>query len=94
MLLQDLPDWQLISEDNISKITRSYRFSDFCSALSFCNKIAALAEEANHHPRLCLEWGKLQVCWWTHNVEGLHINDFIMAARSDGAYMVSQNKQG
>ncbi len=92
-LLQELPEWQLITEESINKISRSYHFSDFCSALSFCNRIAALAEEANHHPRLCLEWGKLHACWWTHSVKGLHINDFIMAARSDDAYTVSQDKQ-
>ena len=27
--------------------------------------------------------GYLYVNWWTHTIKGLHMNDFIMAAKSD-----------
>jgi 4a-hydroxytetrahydrobiopterin dehydratase len=33
-----------------------------------------------------LTWGKVSVEWWTHNIKGLHENDFIMAAKTDQAY--------
>ena len=29
------------------------------------------------------EWGKVTVTWWTHKIKGLHVNDFIMAAKTD-----------
>jgi hypothetical protein len=29
------------------------------------------------------EWGKVTVCWWSHKIKGLHVNDFIMAAKTD-----------
>jgi 4a-hydroxytetrahydrobiopterin dehydratase len=32
------------------------------------------------------EWGKVTVTWWTHKIRGLHHNDFIMAAKTDGLY--------
>ena len=45
-----------------------------------------LAEGAGHHPALLTEWGKVTVTWWTHVIGGLHRNDFVMSARTDGAY--------
>jgi len=45
--------------------------------------LGELAEEQGHHPALLVEYGKLTVRWWTHDIGGLHINDFIMAARTD-----------
>ncbi len=32
---------------------------------------------------LTTEWGKVTVTWWTHKIKGLHLNDFIMAAKTD-----------
>jgi 4a-hydroxytetrahydrobiopterin dehydratase len=29
------------------------------------------------------EWGSVTVTWWTHKIEGLHRNDFIMSAKTD-----------
>jgi 4a-hydroxytetrahydrobiopterin dehydratase len=28
-------------------------------------------------------WGSVEVIWWTHKIRGLHVNDFVMAAKSD-----------
>ncbi len=42
-----------------------------------------LAEIENHHPAILTEWGKVEVTWWTHSIDGLHDNDFILAARTD-----------
>jgi 4a-hydroxytetrahydrobiopterin dehydratase len=40
-------------------------------------------QEEGHHPALLTEWAKVTVTWWTHKIGGLHLNDFIMAARTD-----------
>ena len=45
--------------------------------------MADLAEVEDHHPAILLEWGKVQVTWWTHKILGLHKNDFIAAAKTD-----------
>jgi len=81
--LVELDEWQLINEQGISKILKSYSFKNFLSAIHFANNIAALAEQENHHPRICIEWGKVTLTWWTHSISGLFINDFIMAARCE-----------
>jgi 4a-hydroxytetrahydrobiopterin dehydratase len=91
-LLKQLLEWQIHQQDNTAVLSREYKLADFASALSLCNAIGALAEEADHHPKICIEWGNLQVNWWTHSINGLFINDFIMAARSDRAYQQLSSK--
>jgi 4a-hydroxytetrahydrobiopterin dehydratase len=45
------------------------------------------ADARDHHPRLVIEWGQATVEWWTHEVNGLHESDFIMAAETDDIYI-------
>ena len=52
----------------------------------FYNMIAELAEEEDHHPKIILEWGLVTLQWWSHKIKGLHMNDFICAAKSDEIY--------
>ena len=83
VLGRQVPDWKVTNVDGMAQLQHTYLTADFAQALQFANQIGALAEEVNHHPALLIEWGKLTVSWWTHTVRGLHLNDFIMAARCD-----------
>ena len=78
-----IPQWQLVTQDNILRLQRVFKLKDDAQALEFTNKIAAIAEAEDHHPLIILEWGRVTVQWWTHVVKGLHKNDFIMAAKTD-----------
>ena len=78
-----VPQWQLVTQDNILRLQRVFKLKDYAQALEFTNKIAAIAEAEDHHPLIILEWGRVTVQWWTHVVKGLHKNDFIMAAKTD-----------
>lgn len=80
-----IPDWQVVDKDSEPKLERTYQLKDFAAALALTNRIGAIAEEEGHHPQIVLEWGKVTVRWWTHAIRNLHINDFIMAAKSDRA---------
>jgi 4a-hydroxytetrahydrobiopterin dehydratase len=82
-LLRELPDWLIIEQDGVPRLQRVFRFKDFVSALAFTNEVGRIAEEAQHHPLLITEWGRVTVQWWTHAIGGLHRNDFILAARAD-----------
>ena len=82
-LLRELPEWQVRRESGIPVLVRTFRFKDFGGALAFANELGAIAEAEDHHPRLVVEWGRVEVAWWTHVIGGLHRNDFILAARSD-----------
>tara|TARA_B100000700_G_scaffold91992_1_gene103815 strand:- start:388 stop:726 length:339 start_codon:yes stop_codon:yes gene_type:complete len=82
-LLKQIPDWQPITTDSVLKLNKVFNFNNYAEAISFTNKIAELAEEEDHHPAILLEWGKVEVTWWTHKIGGLHKNDFIAAAKTD-----------
>ena len=73
-------DWQVVDGHHLEK---TYRFPDFQQALDFTNRVGALAEEINHHPDICLGWGRVQVTLWTHKIDGLAEADFIWAAKAD-----------
>ena len=77
------PDWQIVVRDGIPHLERVFKFKNFIQALEFANKVGTIAEEEDHHPMLVVEWGRVGVHWWTHVVKGLHKNDFIMAAKTD-----------
>jgi 4a-hydroxytetrahydrobiopterin dehydratase len=78
-----IPDWVLVRRENIPRLERTFRFPDFAQALSFTNKVGALAEAEGHHPALLTEWGQVTVTLWTHAIRDLHRNDFVMAAKID-----------
>jgi 4a-hydroxytetrahydrobiopterin dehydratase len=65
------------------KITREFSFVNFKHTMSFVNEIARLAEEEGHHPVMHVSYGSVEVELWTHAIDGLSENDFIMAAKID-----------
>lgn len=81
-LLADIPGWSIADDQGVPQLTRRFAFRDFLDALAFTNRVGALAEEADHHPSLLTEYGSVTVRWWTHTIRDLHINDFILAART------------
>ncbi|MGB7511294.1 MAG: 4a-hydroxytetrahydrobiopterin dehydratase [Pelodictyon phaeoclathratiforme] len=81
-LINNIPGWELIRVENMMRLRCTFTFPDFREALAFTNSVGELAEAEQHHPELITEWGKVTVTWWTHSVKGVHINDFIMAART------------
>lgn len=82
-LLSEVPNWQTENRQGVLQLERQYNFKNFIEALGFANRVGELAEQANHHPAILVEWGKVTITWWTHKIGGLHRNDFIMAARTD-----------
>ena len=62
---------------------REYPFDDFRQGLDFVNRVGELAESEGHHPDLTLSYGKVTITLWTHKIDGLHENDFILAAKID-----------
>ena len=85
-LITEIPDWASPVKDGVLQLERVFSFKNFCEALAFTNAVGELAEEADHHPAILTEWGKVTVNWWSHKIKGLHKNDFIMAAKTDQVY--------
>ncbi len=72
--------WNVVDEHHLEK---TYEFDDFQSALDFTNSVGEMAEEADHHPEICLTWGRASVTIWTHSIGGLSEADFVFAAKAD-----------
>ena len=83
ILMQEIPHWTPILVDGVKQLQRLYKFKDFKRALEFTNRLGAIAELDDHHPAILTQWGSVTVTWWTHTIDGLHHNDFIMAAKTD-----------
>ena len=66
-------------------IVRDWTFADFREAMGWVNRVAELAEEANHHPDISVhDWNKVRLTLSTHSVGGLTQGDLDMARRIDG----------
>lgn len=85
-----ISDWQIIEFDGIQRLYRMFEVEDFIQAITLAKKIGNTAETEGHHPKITVEWGCVQVEWWTHKIKGLHRNDFIMAAKTDKIFNSSR----
>ncbi len=83
---RDIPEWEIVERDGVKQLERVFKFRNFKQALAFTNRVGDIAEEVGHHPALLTEWGKVTVTWWSHEMKGLHKNDFILAARTDKTF--------
>ena len=67
-----------------SEIVREWKFSDFAEAMTFVNRVAEAAEEANHHPDILVHgWIKVRLSLTNHSAGGLTEPDFEMAKKFD-----------
>lgn len=65
-------------------IAREWIFEDFKQAIAFVNRVADVAETANHHPDIDVHgWNKVRLELSTHSEGGLTQADFDMASRID-----------
>ena len=74
-------DWAL-SEDGL-EISRSFEFPAYSRTLAFANALAWIAVSEGHHPVLTVSYGRCDVSYTTHAINGLSDNDFICAAKID-----------
>jgi 4a-hydroxytetrahydrobiopterin dehydratase len=79
-LAEHVPDWKLTGQ----RLRREWCMKDFPAAIDFFRRVGDLAEAEGHHPDLHLvSYRELAIEIWTHAVNGLTENDFILAAKID-----------
>ena len=75
-----VPEWTL----DFPRLRRRFALKDFRAALAWVNRVGMLAEEEGHHPDVHLTgWNKVELELWTHAIDGLHDNDFVLARKID-----------
>jgi 4a-hydroxytetrahydrobiopterin dehydratase len=82
-LAREVKAWEVIENHHLHRL---FKLPDFQTALDFVNRIGEIAEREDHHPDIQLSWGKVGVTIWTHKVDGLTENDFILAAKIDRVF--------
>ena len=74
-----IEDW-VVQGDGINKV---FVFPDFTVAFAWMGRVAAYAEEIDHHPNWKNIYDRVAVTLYTHRAGGLTDLDFCMAERMD-----------
>lgn len=77
--LTSLPGWRLES----NQIRKTYRFTAYRDGVAFVNRVAELAEAADHHPELLLTYSEVTVTLSSHDSGGVTERDLRLARKID-----------
>ncbi len=75
--LAGVPGWHRAGNE----IAATVQLKDFRAAMLFAAAVGYLAEEANHHPDLTIQWNRVTLTLSTHSAGGLTSADFALARR-------------
>lgn len=67
------------------EITKQYTFNDFVEAMRFVNRVAELAEAADHHPDITIRYKRVILVLATHSAGGLTEKDVALARQIEEA---------
>ncbi len=66
-----------------NEIVRVFKNKDFVESVGFVNKVAILAEKADHHPDILIRYKNVTLTLSTHSQGGLTGKDFKLAGEID-----------
>ena len=75
-------------------LTRTYTFRNFTQAIEFVNRVAGLAESANHHPDIDIRYSKVTLTLSTHDAGGITSNDVALARSIDATGETAPSSDG
>ena len=75
--LGTLSDWTRSG----ATITTTVELADFREAMLYTGAVAYLAESANHHPDILIQWNRVTLTLSTHSEGGLTAADMALAGR-------------
>ena len=73
--LAELDGW---SRDG-DQIVKTFELPTFMDAIAFVERVADLAEAANHHPDIDIRYRKVRIALSTHDAGGITQKDFDLA---------------
>ncbi|HEY7833856.1 MAG TPA: 4a-hydroxytetrahydrobiopterin dehydratase [Ktedonobacterales bacterium] len=79
--LGTLPGWAF--EDGA--LRKPFTFPAFLDGIAFVNRVAALAEQANHHPDLAIAYTRITLTLATHDAGGVTEKDVDLARQIEAA---------
>ena len=77
--ISNLEGWEL--KENA--IRKTFTFDAYMDSIAFINRLAELAEEANHHPDMIVGWGKIEIAFTSHDQGGVTTACIEMAKKTN-----------
>lgn len=78
--LGGLPGWSRRGD----ALTKTYTFERFADGIAFVGRIAAAADEMNHHPDIDIRYTKIHISLSTHDAGGITHADLTLAEKIEG----------
>ena len=78
--LSKIDNYWVVEDDRLFK---DFDFNDYNQAVNFANNVVNIANEEEHHPYIHINYKNVRIILFTHKINGLHENDFLMAAKID-----------
>lgn len=86
--LATLPQWEVV--DN--RLRKTFVLPTFRASIAFVNRIADLAEAADHHPNITIAWKKVTIVLTTWAAEGqITVRDVNLAREIEASALVSDH---
>jgi 4a-hydroxytetrahydrobiopterin dehydratase len=80
--LKALPGWEYKN----NAISKMFKFKEFMSGIEFVNKVAEIAEAADHHPDITINYTRVTFSCSTHDAGGVTEKDFKLANNIEIAF--------
>ena len=77
--LSALNEWEF--KDNT--IRKTFTFETYMESIGFINRLAEIAEEANHHPDMAVGWCRIDVAFTSHDQGGVTLACIEMAKKAN-----------
>lgn len=84
--LASVPEWRIEG----GRLVREFRFTDFVAAIAFVDRVAVLAETANHHPDIDIRYNRVLLGLETHDAKGITVNDFRLAKAASAEFRATE----
>jgi 4a-hydroxytetrahydrobiopterin dehydratase len=86
-LLRKYPEWAIEN----GMLVRFWSFNGFVEAIAFVNRVARLAEQANHHPDIDIRYDRVKLGLVSHDAGGITARDAQMAAKLSTGFAVASS---
>ena len=80
--LKSLPGWEYKG----NAIVKLFRFNEFMDGIEFVGRVAEIAEAADHHPDITINYTRITFSCSTHSDGGVTEKDFKLASNIEAAY--------
>ena len=80
--LKSLPGWEY-KDNSLSKL---FRFKEFMDGIRFIGRVAEMAEDADHHPDMHVNYTRVTFVCSTHSEGGVTDKDLRLAKQIEQAF--------